>query len=206
MADADFWTAEAITRLSTLWGEGHSMTKIALMMGTSKNSIAGKVSRLQLPLRGSPIKGHATNLAEGRKAEVRKPRVRSDGSVSRDQRMIALALAVQARREQEKVVAPPTPPPPPPPPARVRTRPCCYPMWGDKGRADPNYGRFCEAPSRQPDEGGGPYCLQHAGVCTTGALSMRRVATRRALASAAHEAVLVPQQDGDPVPLDLMAT
>lgn len=45
-----------IVQLRDLWDEGHSVAEIGRRLGVSKNSIAGKVHRLDLPPRPSPIK------------------------------------------------------------------------------------------------------------------------------------------------------
>jgi len=50
------WTEEAIARLRELWASGVSCTAIARELGTgSKNSVIGKVHRLGLPPRQSPL-------------------------------------------------------------------------------------------------------------------------------------------------------
>jgi GcrA cell cycle regulator len=40
------WNEEAILRLRTLWGEGHSTAEIGRRMGVSKNAVVGKAHRL----------------------------------------------------------------------------------------------------------------------------------------------------------------
>jgi GcrA cell cycle regulator len=49
------WNIVRDQRLETLWLEGHSMTKIGIAMGVTKNAVAGRVHRLHLPPRQSPI-------------------------------------------------------------------------------------------------------------------------------------------------------
>jgi hypothetical protein len=49
------WTDETIIELSRLWLEGLSATKIGKKLGFSKNAVAGKAHRVNLPMRGSPI-------------------------------------------------------------------------------------------------------------------------------------------------------
>jgi GcrA cell cycle regulator len=50
------WTDEMIEDLTTMWKEGLTTAEIAKKLGVSKNSIVGKVHRLNLPARPSPIK------------------------------------------------------------------------------------------------------------------------------------------------------
>ena len=52
------WTEERISSLRTLWGEGKSASEIAACLGqVTRNAVIGKVHRLGLDGRPSPIKG-----------------------------------------------------------------------------------------------------------------------------------------------------
>ena len=57
------WTDEMIERLKKMWEEGLSTGEIGKRLGVSKNSIVGKVHRLQLVARPSPIKKKNPNEA-----------------------------------------------------------------------------------------------------------------------------------------------
>lgn len=50
------WTPDVIQRLRTLWAEGISTAEIGNRLGFSKNAVVGKVHRLKLPGRPSPIR------------------------------------------------------------------------------------------------------------------------------------------------------
>lgn len=50
------WTDEQVESLRQLWSEGLTANEIAKKLGVTKNSIVGKVHRLCLPARPSPIK------------------------------------------------------------------------------------------------------------------------------------------------------
>ena len=50
------WTEEKVKNLKKLWLKGASAAEIAKKLGLSKNSIIGKVHRLNLETRPSPIK------------------------------------------------------------------------------------------------------------------------------------------------------
>ena len=64
---AEDWTPERISTLMVLWGEGVSTSEIGRRLGVTKNAVVGKVHRLGLPKRNSPIKAE--------KAEAPSPTV-----------------------------------------------------------------------------------------------------------------------------------
>ena len=49
------WNDHAISTLRTLWNDGHSSAEIGRRMGITKNAVVGKVHRLKLPARLSPM-------------------------------------------------------------------------------------------------------------------------------------------------------
>lgn len=49
------WNDNEIGQLRVLWDQGIPTAEIGRMMGVSKNAIVGKVHRLDLPARPSPI-------------------------------------------------------------------------------------------------------------------------------------------------------
>jgi len=50
------WTPTRISALIALWNEGVFTSEIGNRLGVTKNAVVGKVHRLGLPKRGSPIK------------------------------------------------------------------------------------------------------------------------------------------------------
>ena len=50
------WTPKRVSALIALWNEGLSTSEIGGRLGVTKNAVVGKVHRLGLPKRGSPIK------------------------------------------------------------------------------------------------------------------------------------------------------
>lgn len=62
------WTAEKIKQLKKLWLKGKSTIEIGKELGISKNAVVGKVHRLELAARPSPIK-------RSQKQTPAKPRV-----------------------------------------------------------------------------------------------------------------------------------
>ena len=50
------WTEQMVEDLKKMWDEGLTTGEIGKRLNVSKNSIVGKVHRLQLPARPSPLK------------------------------------------------------------------------------------------------------------------------------------------------------
>lgn len=48
------WTKSQQDKLRILWRNGHTTSRIAKMMGVTKNSICGKARRMGLPMRNPP--------------------------------------------------------------------------------------------------------------------------------------------------------
>ena len=49
--DKAVWDEEKLNKLKSLWDEGLPITKIGLELGVSRNAIAGKAHRMNLPKR-----------------------------------------------------------------------------------------------------------------------------------------------------------
>lgn len=62
------WTDERITRLKKLWSEGLTTAAIGKQLRVSKNAVVGKVHRLDLKGRSSPIKGQLKTEAKKKPA------------------------------------------------------------------------------------------------------------------------------------------
>ncbi len=54
------WTDESVNKLRELWAQGLTANEIAKKLGVTKNAIVGKVHRLCLTARPSPIKSKET--------------------------------------------------------------------------------------------------------------------------------------------------
>ena len=131
------WTDTMIGRLRELWDEGHSAQQIGNHMGVSKNSILGKVHRLDLPPRPSPIRVKGSGAQPGR--SVPRPQstlapLPSMAHQTRPQPVLAplVALARPAQRQPSR--------PPNPKPTRERFGKCCRPI--NDGRP----WKYCEKP------------------------------------------------------------
>jgi GcrA cell cycle regulator len=71
MAEQQQWTEERLKKLKTLWKKGVSISQIGKELGVSRNAIAGKVHRMGLSKRQSPI---ASKPAAKKNATI-KPKV-----------------------------------------------------------------------------------------------------------------------------------
>lgn len=143
------WIVEMIASLRVLWEEGHSAAEIGRRLGVSKSAVIGKVHRLNLPGRPSPLKGGGANDRPllSRRAQVPK--------------LAGFApIAASPRSPPAAAASAPIVPPPSLPVAFTRTtasstpRRCCWPI-GHPGT--PAF-RFCDEPARVAR----PYCDEHA--------------------------------------------
>jgi len=69
------WTPERTNALIALWNEGLSTAEIGRRLGVTKNAVVGKVHRLGLPKRQSPI---SVKPAPKPKRDVKKNSVRME--------------------------------------------------------------------------------------------------------------------------------
>jgi DNA-binding CsgD family transcriptional regulator len=60
----DPWPEERGQRLRAMWDEGLSVNEIARRLGVSRGSVVGKVRRLDLPARPSPIRPNRATMAD----------------------------------------------------------------------------------------------------------------------------------------------
>jgi hypothetical protein len=186
------WPAEMIDRFARLWNDpSHTITTIGLAMGISPGTVAGRARRLGLPCRGQ-FKGHIRGTLR------RKGREQGANAATR-------APARTAPAARGPTAPPPLASPPPRAPTAIATRGegCCrHPLWGEAGRRDPLYQRYCDAPTGSPRR---LFCAEHAKTNT--------ISSWRAAADLAREAERVvprPRRMGmrysgdEPLPLDLV--
>lgn len=183
------WSGADIIHLTDLWNQTApelSTSKIAEIMGRSKNSIVGKAHRLDLPMRPSPI------IRDGATRE--RPALRPSRS-GKKQTLPTIEIA-STRPNFAKQAAQQAPDPRP-----VEPRgPCRFPMWGHQERP-PVPPRFCCAPCRPVTEGGGPYCLEHAAICFQVVDVSRRRAPTLSGVSRSALSVAVKTGGDEPEPL-----
>ncbi len=63
------WTEKMVEDLKIMWKQGLTTGEIGKRLGVSKNSVVGKVHRLQLDARPSPIKKKEGNVSDSAAAE-----------------------------------------------------------------------------------------------------------------------------------------
>jgi GcrA cell cycle regulator len=126
------WGEAAVAHLRQRWSDGAGTALIGAELGITKNAVVGKVRRLRLAPRASPLHAAGQPRPPARPRPVKPPRPPRPPK------------AVQAPPEPRPV----PPPPPPPQPEPVVPRGCQYPR-GSK----PNWD-WCGAPVVD----GGPYC------------------------------------------------
>jgi len=66
------WTDEMVDELKKLWQKGMTTSEIAKLLGVSKNSVVGKVHRIGLSARPSPIKTKPDEAEEVAAPSVKK--------------------------------------------------------------------------------------------------------------------------------------
>ena len=71
-AQQSVWTEERLEQLKALWAEGLSITQIGLRIGVSRNAVVGKVHRMGLPKRQSPIVRSANPKRDERPIQRRR--------------------------------------------------------------------------------------------------------------------------------------
>ncbi len=155
-ASSDFdWNEQTIGRLRALWAEGHSTAEIGRRLGVSKNAIVGKVHRLQLDGRPSPIRAPGS----GRPRPVRPvcPKLPP---------LPSLTMRAGPSASPAPPKSPAAPPARPiPEPMQLGTAHCCWPI-GEPGK--PGF-RFCD----DTNAAGRPYCPEHCRI------AYRKVRDRR---------------------------
>ncbi len=150
------WTPEAIERLKALWAEGHSTAEIARRMGLSKNAVVGKVHRLNLPGRPSPIKRDGNAPPRPPKP---KRQATSDGVIRSREPFVPPAppeLLAGLPAEEVSTFSLSAPPSVPESVFRRRVSNCRWPI-GEPGQ--PGF-RFCVSDAMS----GKSYCPEHAAV------------------------------------------
>jgi len=150
------WDEAMIASLRALWTEGHSAAEIGRRLGISKNAVVGKVHRLDLPPRPSPIRATSPNAA-GWSAT---PKSTAAVPLAPEK---SIRLVKQAEPAARIGVTLPSPKPAPLPKSSIH---CCWPL-GEPGR--PGF-RFCETAILP----GRPYCPEHCATAYVPRLAKQR--------------------------------
>lgn len=142
----DNWPKDRIVQITQLWSQGLSAVEIGNKMGITKNAVLGKVHRLKLPSRKSPIIRDGRTPKAPRRERSQKPlqiAPRAQGGFSTLTRTLQLAPMVATR---PVFVGP--------------TTSCCFPLWKHQERA-PRPPIFCGEVSIP----GRSYCETHYRRC-----------------------------------------
>ena len=153
------WNADSIAQLRALWAEGHTTIEIGRRMGVSKNAIVGKVHRLNLPARPSPIRrdGIRKPPAPRRQRGPTLPPLRGCPPKPGAPNQLTAEAADVRRAQHDAAQRPPLAREAVPVCTVIRgNKPCCWPVGEPGTRAF----RYCEA----PNEAGKPYCPHHCGI------------------------------------------
>jgi GcrA cell cycle regulator len=141
------WPAERISELERLWATGASTAEIGRQLDVSKNAVVGKVHRLGLPGRPSPIKRESRATARAPAPQLR-PEIRVPVDAPVSDAMVSPIAAPKAEVCAQAPVATATLPV-----ADLYAPPCQWP-FGNPGDEDFH---FCGSPSLS----GRPYCSEH---------------------------------------------
>ncbi|MDD4556605.1 MAG: GcrA family cell cycle regulator [Alphaproteobacteria bacterium] len=98
------WTDEVVEELRKLWAEGLTTSEIAKKLGVSKNSIVGKVHRLGLSGRPSPIKRKVELAKKEKKAKTEETVVskKADAGEIPSEKVTKPIKAVKAEKAETK--------------------------------------------------------------------------------------------------------
>ncbi len=155
------WTEAKHDELRALWmdrsksGAELSLIEIGRRLGVSKNAVAGKAHRLNLPPRPSPIrrdgmKRPATPRVYGETLPLLPSMKAPDMPPMRAPIVLpAPAPVVPAVRRRPVAVT-----------MSSRVKPCAFPMWPHNTRPGPDPW-FCDAPIKA----GSVYCPEHSRKC-----------------------------------------
>lgn len=136
------WTDERIARLKVLWAAGATGGKIAAELGVTRNGVIGKVHRLGLDGRPSPIGPKAGG--DPVKKEARRVR-----EAARKRRRVLVAKLVPLAKRVPVAKPKPTPAPALPPIVFAACQFIAFEPTGDD-----------ECKCRKPSKVG-PYCAEH---------------------------------------------
>lgn len=143
------WTSERIKVLMGLWEEGLPTSEIGRRLGVTKNSVVGKVHRLGLKKRQSPIRQSSIRQSSNGNENEKKIEAKTKTAPSQPQAVALRAVAMKpatvrsvwpSRGEGVRL-------------EELTSAMCCWPE-GEPGTPDFH---FCAKPSLAEK----PYCAEH---------------------------------------------
>lgn len=161
------WSPDQVAELTRLWGEGLTGGEIGKRLGISKNAVVGKVHRLHLPSRPSPIKRYGQRLGTATYAArpvKPHPKNRAAPKPSAPIMPTARAAGPSAPLAESRPTLDGS--------SRAR---CVWPLWpsGDLPPRDQRF--FCGA---KITPGETPYCAPHADTAKARPYAPRAGASR----------------------------
>lgn len=144
------WTDEAVEELKKMWDRGMTTGQIAKALNVTKNSIIGKVHRLCLTARPSPIK--KTDMGVKEKKAVKKEKAVQEKNKQSEQHLKKTSTKEGETKTAPKTVAENTNIPL----VKLDNHTCRWPM------GDPRDDDFCFCGKRIRT--GQTYCEEHAAI------------------------------------------
>lgn len=189
MSDDVDWNGARVARLRALWAEGLSMSAIGRALGISKNSVVGKVHRLHLPSRPSPIR-RGEGVAKPASVRLKLPAGGSDsrrgskalrgdtlGALGAAPAAVAAFVSPAPRAALPDWSAPRAALPAA---SQRKSAPCCWPIGDPRAKGF----RFCEAAGVP----GRSYCAEHEAIAWARAPSVFLEPRERSAAQLAWDA------------------
>jgi GcrA cell cycle regulator len=148
------WTDEKVAKLRELWAEGIPTLELGRRLGLTKHAVIGKVHRLNLPPRPTPVRPVAP-------AKRKPSKPWSERAMITERNKDRLRAAEGYAPLPQKTPTPKAPKPAYRPPVVFGTvKQCCWPMWNNQERSGGEKARFCCAAT----EPGWQYCDEHLGI------------------------------------------
>ncbi len=144
------WTDEAVEELKKMWDRGMTTGQIAKALNVTKNSIIGKVHRLCLTARPSPIKKTETKATE-KKAAAKEKTVNEKSKSTKTHTEKAAAKEAEIKTAPKVIVENTNIPL-----VKLDNHTCRWPM------GDPRDDDFCFCGKRVRT--GQTYCEEHAAI------------------------------------------
>ncbi len=153
------WGDDTVSRLRSLWEEGHSTSEIGRRLGVSKNAVIGKARRLKLSRRPSPIRP-ASSGGPRQSGRRRVPKLAEIAPLCRTAPKPSPAAPARPPGPMSRSL-----PLPPMPAGQSRAKSpslgrgttlCCWPL----GEPGTHTFRFCDAPALARK----PYCEEHCAL------------------------------------------
>ena len=100
------WTDEAVEELKKMWDKGMTTGQIAKVLGVTKNSIIGKVHRLCLTARPSPIKKSTNSEKEDTKPAKTEKNTTKKAKTTAPKAEKVKEVVIEKKEEVTKVETP----------------------------------------------------------------------------------------------------